>query len=187
MSASVLLDFVSTCNTVFESRSSLYHLCGSRKVRPFLIVENIKRGSRKRGPDELRRTFLHKKGFTLIETLEYEWWRLYKTATNVRQHVPQEFPYRRSLTVYQFIWETKNGKLFGCVQCDIKKFENFKKKFANFPPTFENILLSKTDKRNLMKTYAEEEGKMPQLRKMLTPSFTLQNGTLITLLLLFCL
>ena len=36
-----------------------------------------------------------------------------------------------------------------------------------------------------MKTYAEEEGIMSQPLKMLTSSFTLQNGTLITPLLLF--
>ena len=36
-----------------------------------------------------------------------------------------------------------------------------------------------------MKTYAEEGGIMSQPRKMLLSSFTLQNGTLITPLLLF--
>ena len=36
-----------------------------------------------------------------------------------------------------------------------------------------------------MKTYAEEGGKMSQPRKMLISSFTLQNGTLITPLILF--
>ena len=36
-----------------------------------------------------------------------------------------------------------------------------------------------------MKTYAEEEGTMSQPRKMLISSLTLQNGTLITPLLLF--
>ena len=36
-----------------------------------------------------------------------------------------------------------------------------------------------------MKTYAQEQGIMSQHRKMLMSSFTLQNGTLITLLLLF--
>ena len=38
---------------------------------------------------------------------------------------------------------------------------------------------------DLMKTYAEEVGTMSQPRKMLISSFTLQNGTLFTALLLF--
>ena len=37
-----------------------------------------------------------------------------------------------------------------------------------------------------MKTYAGEEGIMSQPRKKLISSFTIQNGTLITPLLLFC-
>ena len=57
--------------------------------------------------------------------------------------------------------------------------------FANFPPVFENNLVSKNDIGDLMKTYAEEGGIMSQPRKMLISSFTLQNGTLITPLLLF--
>ena len=36
-----------------------------------------------------------------------------------------------------------------------------------------------------MKTYAEHNGILPQTRKMLIPSFTLQSDTLITPLLLF--
>ena len=50
---------------------------------------------------------------------------------------------------------------------------------------FKNTLLSKGDIGDLIKTYAEEEGIMSQPRKMLISSFTLQNGTLITPLLLF--
>ena len=48
-----------------------------------------------------------------------------------------------------------------------------------------NNLVSKNDIGDLMKTYAEEEIIMSQPRKILISSFTLQNGTLFTLLLLF--
>ena len=58
-------------------------------------------------------------------------------------------------------------------------------KFANFPPISKNTLVSKNDIGYLMKTFAEEEGIMSQPRKMLISSFTIQNGTLITPLLLF--
>ena len=57
--------------------------------------------------------------------------------------------------------------------------------FANFPPKFKIILVGKKDIGDLMETYAEEEGIMSQPRKVLISSFTLQNGTLITPLLLF--
>ena len=48
-----------------------------------------------------------------------------------------------------------------------------------------NILVSKNDIGDLMKTYAEEEGIMSQPRKMLISSFKSQNRTLITPLLFF--
>ena len=63
--------------------------------------------------------------------------------------------------------------------------EKLRVNFANFPPIFKNTLVSKNDIGDWMKTYAEEEGIMSQLRKMLISSFTLQNGTLINPLLLF--
>ena len=57
-------------------------------------------------------------------------------------------------------------------------------KFNNFPPIFKNTLLGKSDIEDLMKHYAKQERLLSQLRKMLITGFTLQNGTLITALLL---
>ena len=77
--------------------------------------------------------------------------------------------------------------MFGYVQCDIEIPEILRSKYDNAPPPpiFKNSLVSKNDIGDLTETYAEEKGKMSQLRKMLISSFTLQNGTLITPLLLF--
>ena len=66
------------------------------------------------------------------------------------------------------------------MQCDIEVPENLRSKFNNFPPIFKNTLVSKNDIGDLMKNYAEEERLLSQPRKMLISSFTLQNGTLIT-------
>ena len=70
------------------------------------------------------------------------------------------------------------------MQCDIEVPENLRSNFANFPPIFKNTLVSKSDFGELMKNYAEEEKLLSQPRKMLISCFTLQNGTLITPLLL---
>ena len=119
-----------------------------------------------------------------MEMWECEWWRLYKTTTNAKLHIRDIFPYRRSLTEQQLLEGIKKGNLFGYLQCDIEVPENLRENFANFPPVFKNIIVSKNDIGDLMKTYAEEEGIMCQPRKRLISSFTLQNGTLITPLLL---
>ena len=116
---------------------------------------------------------------------ECEWWRLYKLTNTVKQHIREHFSYRRSLAVEQLLEEIKKGKLFGYVQCDIEVPENLRSKFTNFPAIFKNTLVSKSDIRDLLKNYAEDERLLSQPRKMLISSFTIQNGTLITPLLLF--
>ena len=133
----------------------------------------------------MRRGCIQEKGFTIIGKWECEWWRLYKTSTIFKLHIRESFPYRRSLTEQQLLEGMKKGNLFGYVQCDIEVPDNLRENFANFPPVFKRILICKSDIGDLMKMYAEEEGIMSQPRKMLISSFSLQNGTLITPLLLF--
>ena len=108
-----------------------------------------------------------------------------KTTNTVKQHIWEHFPYRRSLATEQLLGKIKKGKLFGYMQCDIEVPEFLRSKFDNFPPVSKNTLVSKNDIVDLMKTYAEEERIMSQTQKLLILSFTLQNGTHITPLLLF--
>ena len=89
------------------------------------------------------------------------------------------------LNNFQRLKEIKKRKLLGYVQCDIEVPEKFRSKLDNFPPIFKNTLVSKSDIGDLMKNSAEDERLLSQPRKMLISSFTLQNGTLITPLLLF--
>ena len=173
--------FCSHCNTALEALGCFYHFCPCQELRSSLTEEDIKRGSKRRELDELRRNYIQEKGFTVIEMWECERWRLYKTTTNAKLHIRENCPYRRSLTEQPLLEGTKKGSLFGYVQCDIEVPENLRVNFANFPPIFKITLVSKNDIGDLMKTYAEEGGKMSQPRKMLISSFTLQNGTLITL------
>ena len=133
----------------------------------------------------MRRHYIQEKGFKVIEMWECECWRLYKTTNTVKQHFRERFPYRRSLSAEQLLEEIKKGKLFGYVQCDIEVPEFLGSKFDKIPPIFKNTLVSRNDIGDLMKTYAEEEGIMSRPRTMLLSSFTLQNGTLITPLLIF--
>ena len=116
---------------------------------------------------------------------ECQWWRLYKTTNTVKQHIRENFLYKISLAAEQLSEEIKKGKFFGYVQCDIEVPEKLRANFAIFPPTFKNTLVSESDIGDLMKNYADEERLLSQLRKMLISSFTLQNGTLFTPLLLF--
>ena len=114
-----------------------------------------------------------------------EWWRLYKTSTNVKLHIRENIPHRRSLTAHQLPEGTKKSNLLGYVQGNIEVSENLRTNFSNFSPIFKSTLVSKIDFGDLMKTYAEEERILSQPRKMLMSRFTLQNGTLNNPLFLF--
>ena len=116
---------------------------------------------------------------------ECEWWSLYKTDAPVKSYLRANFPYKRPLSEEQLLQQIIDGRLFGYVQCDIEVPEHMRCDFSNFPPIFKNTVVSRDDVDNLMKEYAEKEGIMPQLRRMLISSFILTNGTIITPLLLF--
>ena len=116
---------------------------------------------------------------------ECEWWNLYKTTTCVKQQLRESFPYKRPLREESLLEQIRSGNLFGYVQCDLEVPEELKKKFANFPPILKNTNLGRHDIGSLMQNYAEKEGLLSQPRKKLISSYLLENGTLITPLLLF--
>ena len=57
-----------------------------------LSEKNIDYGSKKGELDELRREYIQEKNLPVIEMLELEWWRLYKTTTNVQPHIRENVP-----------------------------------------------------------------------------------------------
>ena len=177
--------FCSHCNTVFEAMGCFYQFCPCQELRPSLTDEDIQRRSKKRDLDALRRHFIKEKSYKVIEMWNCEGWRLYKTTNTVKQHIREFFPYSRSFAAEQLWGEIKKGKLPGYLQCDIELPEKLRAKFAIFPPIIKNTLVRKSDIEDSMINFAKEERLLSQPRKMLISSFTLQNGTLITPLLLF--
>ena len=177
--------FCAHCNTVFEAMGCFYHYCPCQEPRPSLTEEDIERGNKKREMDQMRKQYIKEKGYNVVEMWECEWWNLYKTTTCVKEHLRESFPYKRPLREESLLERIRSGKLFGYVQCDIEVPEELKEKFATFPPIFKNTNVGRHDIGSLMKDYAEKEGLLSQPRKMLISSYFLENGTLITPLLLF--
>ena len=156
-------------------------------ARASLTAEDIERGNKKREMDQMRKQYIEEKGYKVVEMWECEWWNLYRTTTCVKEHLRESFPYKRQMREETLLEQKGSGKLFGYVQCDIEVPEVLKENFANFPPIFKNTNVGRHDNGSLMKDYAEKEGLLSQPRKMLISSFFLENGTVITPLLLFCL
>ena len=85
----------------------------------------------------------------------------------------------------RFLDKIKSICLFHYAKCDIEKLENVREAFANFAPIFKNINVGRDDIGPSMKEYAKNEGISTQPRRMLRSSYFLENGTIVTPLLLF--
>ena len=129
--------------------------------------------------------YIKEEGYNVVEMWECELWNLYKTTTCDKEHLRESFPYKRPLREETLSEQIRSGKLFGYVQCDIEVPDELKKKFANSPPVFKNTNVGRHDIGLLMKDDAEKEGLLCQPRKMLISSYFLENGNLVTPLLLF--
>ena len=133
----------------------------------------------------MRKEYIQQKGYKVIEMWKCKWWELYRTDATVKNHLRANFPYQRPLSEERLMQEIKSGRLFGYDQCDLKVPEHLKAYFANFPPIFKNTVVGTNDIGDLMKEFAEKERIMSQPGRMLISSFHLNNGIVITPLLLF--
>ena len=177
--------FCTHCNTVFEAMGSFYHYCACQEALPSLTEEDIERGNKKGELDQMRKQYIKEKGYNAVEKWQCEWWNLYKTTTCVRDHLRESFPYKHPLREERLLEQIRSGKLFRYIQRNIQMPEELKKNFANFLPKFKNTNVGRHDIGSLMQDYAEKKGLLCQPRKMLIWSCFLENGTLITPLLLF--
>ena len=164
-----------------------YHYCRRQEARPSLTDTDTERGVKKRQQDEMRRDYIQQKCYQFLEMWECEWWRLYKTDASVKSHLRKNFPYKRPLSEERLLQGITDGQLFGYVQCDVEVPEHLRSYFSNFPPIFNNTVVSREDIGNLMREYAEKENIMAQPRRMLISIFVLTNGTIITPMFFFCL
>ena len=176
--------FCALCKTVFEAIGWFYHYRPCQEARPSPTEEDIERGIKKREMDLMRKQYIKEKGYIFGEMWECESWNLYKTTTCVKEQLRESFPYNRLLREEILLEQIRSGKLFGYVQCDIEVAEELKKKFAIFPPIFQNTNEGRHGIGLLMKNYAEKERLLFQPHKMLISSYFFENGSLITPLLL---
>ena len=95
------------------------------------------------------------------------------------------FPFQMLFREERLLEIIKSGSIFGYVQCDSEVPESLREAFANFPPIFKNIIVGRDDIDPFMKEYTRKEGNLNQPRRMVISSYFLENGTIITPLLLF--
>ena len=163
--------FCGHCITVFEAVGCYCQYCPCQEARPPLIEEGNQRDIRKRELDELRKQHIQKKGFNALEFYECDSWKIYKTDNFVKQHLREPLPYKLTIREERLLENSKSGSLFGYAHCDTEVPVNLRDVFANFPPIFKNVNIGKDDVGPFMKHYAEKEGLLSQLRRMLISSY----------------
>ena len=76
--------------------------------------------------------YIEQKNYTVVEMLEGEWSKLYKTDIWAKKHLRESFAYKRPLHQDQVLDNIKTGALFGYVKGDIKIPEHLREQIANF-------------------------------------------------------
>ena len=144
-----------------------FHVCPCQEARASVTDEDIKRGTKNREINELRKDYIREKGYSLLNNAD------------VKNHVRTHFPFKRILSAISLVQNIRNGTILAYVQCDLSVPDDLKAKFSNFPPNFKNKDVTKNDIGEYLKTYAKENDLLKQPQRMLISSFKLTNGTLI--------
>ena len=72
------------------------------------------------------------------------------------------------------------GSFYGYIQYDFVVPDELKIKLANFPPIFKNIEVGRNVIGENKQNYANEKDLLMHPQRMLTSSFKLENGSIIT-------
>ena len=63
-----------------------FHFCPCQETRPSLTDDNIKRGTKKRELDELRKEYIPEKGYSIEEMWECSWWDQFKNNVDLKKN-----------------------------------------------------------------------------------------------------
>ena len=132
------------------------YYCPGQEAHLSSIHVEIARGVKNRRQDKMRGDYLRQKGNQNVETLECEWWSLYKTAASVRSYLRKDFPYEYPLSEECLLREKYDEKLSGYVQCDVEVAQHLRRYFLKPTLIFQNTVVSVENIGTLMKEYAEE-------------------------------
>ena len=156
-----------------------------RETQPILDKDEFENGTRNCESDKLRRFNREKKGYKIVEMRECEWWDQAQKSSMLKDHVRKNFPYKLPLSSETLLTRIHEDKLFGYVQGDLEVPEDLRKRFANFPPIFKNCDVGRDNIGKYMLEHAEKNTLLLKLQRMMISSNIINNGIVITPLLMF--
>ena len=131
--------------------------------------------------------YLEKLGYKVVEMWECDWKKEKASNKELQRFIGtmhrRRMDKKQQMTEEELLSCVKEGTLFGMVQCDLHTPDHLKAKFAEMPPIFKNVDVSRDDIGAKMKCYAEENGILQQPRKMLISSYKAEKILLATPLL----
>ena len=118
--------------------------------------------------------YIRSKGYRVVELWECDWRQMKRTNQELQRFITTEV--RRTLDTIKImsrgriLSEVRNGRLFGCVEVNIRVPQHLKEKFSEMCPIFNNTEISRDDNGDVMQTNAEEHNIMAQPRRSLIGS-----------------
>ncbi|XP_038067357.1 uncharacterized protein LOC119737233 [Patiria miniata] len=165
--------YCSDTNTVYQFHGCYWH------GHPCHLNPNEFNKVRKVSIDDLRRqteetsAYIRQQGYNLVEMWECEWRQLQATDQTVESFLQtSRLPHcgKANMTQREILEAVMDGSMFGLIECDIQVPEASRDHFAEMPPIFKNIDITRNDIGDHMQSYAEREGIMNTPRRSLIGS-----------------
>ena len=125
------------------------------------------------------------KSYDIVESRECEWQSFfYKTDAEVKKHLRELFFFKIPSREEELLQNIKLASLYGYVQYDNHVLDYLRKQFVNCRAISKNTTVRRQKFGPLKQECTEVEGFLSQPRRMLMSNFELNNGTILTPLLL---
>ena len=170
---------------IFEALGCYYHFCPCKKTQTSLGKDEFETGIWKRESDKLRKLYVEKKGYKVIEMRKCEWWDQVQQISMLKNHVRKNCPYKLPLSSETLLMRIHEDKLFGYVQCGLEVLEELRERFVNFPPIFKKCDVGRENIGKFMLDYVERNALLLKPQRRLISSYKLNNGIVITPVLKF--
>ena len=119
--------------------------------------------------------YLRQLGYTVVEMYECEWREMKAKNKSLQQFIGTYFRRRldkkSTMTEAEILAAVTSSELFGMVECDIEVPPELREHFAEMPPIFKNVNISREDIGEHMREFAEAHNLMSQPRRSLIGSY----------------
>ena len=149
--------FCGHCQAFFEALGCYYHFCPCKETQANLGEDEFEFSIRKRESDKLRKLYLEKKGYKVIEMRVCEWWDLVQENSMLKNLVRKNFQYKLPLSSEKLSARIEEDNLFRYVQGDLEVPEELRDRLANFPPIFKNFDVGRENIGTFKLEYAEKK------------------------------